>query len=340
MRILQIIDRLSIGGAERVFVDMCNVLYENNQNVSAFLLLDAKGELAKELKVPLKVLHRKSKWNLSSMYDCSKVLKKYDIVHCHCRHVYRYVALVHFIFRVQSKLVFQDHYGSIDVDKGIPFLFGSLLKPNYYIGVSATLTKWANHSLKLNEDRIFLLQNIINKRLYQDTAEKNLDFLLVSNIKSVKNNLFAVALSKTLNRSLLLVGKNQDNSYYEKVTEEVTNEIKIDTTISDAQRLMRKAKMGLHTSKSETGPLVLIEYLAQGLPFLAYETGEVAKMLQPHFPDYFINNFNVQEWEQRINKIEALSVDTAKMQMVFEQYFGQQPYYEKLKNIYVCISKN
>ena len=336
-RVLQIIDTLGIGGAERVFVDMCNILKENNQDISALLLLENNGELASELKVPIVQLNRKSKWSVISMYICSLILKKYDIIHCHSRHIYKYIALVNLVFRTNSKIVFQDHYGSIDIDKSIPFLFDTLFKPKYYIGVSNTLTQWAITALKIKQDNVFLLQNIIKRRSYNAT-QMNLDFILVSNIKPIKNNLFAIELCKSLDASLLLIGKSQDNDYFKEITSELNDKIRIDSTVSDAQAIMSTAKIGLHTSKSETGPLVLIEYLAQGLPFLAYETGEVAKMLKPHFPEYFIDNFDVEKWKQQLEVIRNSEPDTAKMKAVFEQYFGEKQYYDKLQNIYLCIN--
>jgi len=63
MRILQIIDKLDIGGADWVFVDMCNILQENGQDVSAMLLLEDRGELFSQLKVPIVAFSRKSKLN-------------------------------------------------------------------------------------------------------------------------------------------------------------------------------------------------------------------------------------------------------------------------------------
>jgi glycosyltransferase involved in cell wall biosynthesis len=95
--------------------------------------------------------------------------------------------------------------------------------------------------------------------------------------------------------------------------------------------------LGLHTSKSETGPLVLIEYLAQGLPFLAYDTGEVASILKPYFPEYFMDNFDIDKWEQRITKLLKENPDYDKMNFVFEKHFGKEQYFEKLNAIYTCI---
>lgn len=337
MKILQIIDKLAIGGAERVFVDMCNILQENNQDVSAMLLLEDKGEMATDLKVPIIMLNRSSKWSLTTMYKCSKILKQFDIIHCHSRHIYKYIALVNFIFRLNATIVFQDHYGSIDIDRKVPFLFGSLFKPKYYVGVSKTLTQWAIDTLKINESRVFLLQNIIKKQ-QQTSTHKKLEFILVSNIKPIKNNLFAVELCKHLDTSLVLIGKSQDKDYFHKLEKELNDKISIDSTVSNAQIIMSKSKFGLHTSKSETGPLVLIEYLAQGLPFLAYETGEVAKILKPHFPEYFIDNFELEQWKERLDLILSAPPDRQKMTKVFELYFGEKQYFEKLENIYTCIN--
>ncbi|WP_026976483.1 glycosyltransferase [Flavobacterium tegetincola] len=340
MKILQVIDNLDVGGAERVFVDMCNILHENNHNVTALLLLTKNGELASQLQVPFIKLDRKSKWNVSKMYRCYKIMKQYDIVHCHFRHVYTYMSIVNLIFNSNSKIILQDHYGSINIDKKIPFLLDSILKPSYYIGVSNTLRSWSIKYLKIEEVNVFLLSNIVRKKRYSMANQIEVDFILVSNIKPVKNNLFAVELCQYLKKTLLLVGQIQDKEYYSKIKTKLDDTISISTLILDSQEICRKAKFGLHTSKSESGPLVLIEYLAQGLPFLSYETGEVATILKPHFPEYFIDNFDMQEWKSKLDKIIKLDVDYTKMNTVFEQYFGEVQYYRKLENIYACILKD
>lgn len=340
MKILQVIDTLNVGGAERVFVDICTILKENGQDVSALILLEDKGSLAKELKVPIIDFSRPHKWDIHVMYKCSQILRKYDIVHCHLRHVYRYISLVNLLFKSPSKIIFQDHYGSIGVDTSIPFLFNSILKPTYYIGVSQSLTNWALHKIAVQQKNVFLLQNIIRKEEVASSTLQSTDLLLVSNIKPIKNNAFAVQLAKELKLSLLLVGSNQNEAYYDALQNEIDDEvIKIDQTVSKAQLIMKNARVGLHTSKSETGPLVLIEYLAQGLPFVAYKTGEVATMLQADFPEFFIDNFEIDQWKEKIQNLLENGFDRLKMEKVFEHHFGEKHYYTKLKNIYLCVIK-
>ncbi len=342
MKILQIIDSLHIGGAERVFVDMCNILHDNNHDISALLLLEDKGELVSLLRVPILSFSRKSKWDFSSMTKCGKIIKKFDIIHCHSKHVFRYIRLVSILMRVQNRIILQDH-SSFKIEGKQLLLFKYILKPHYYIGVSDAINHHAINKVGLSAQNVFLLENIILKSTAK-MASPFTDFVLVSNIKSTKNNLFALEVTNTFQeKSIRIIGHVQEPLYYDKMRSfSQTNKLSTDFVINsqEVQPILKNSKVGLHTSDSETGPLVLIEYLAQGLPFLAYETGEVAKILKPHFPEYFINNFKKEEWKKRLEIITNSQPDTEKMQRVFEKYFGEGQYYNKLINIYKCILNN
>lgn len=340
MKILQVIDTLHVGGAEKVFVDICNLLVEKNEEVSALFLLES-GTLKKELndKIHFFELFRSNKWSLTKMKDCSIILKDYDIIHCHFRHVYRYISVVNIFFPFKSKVILHDHYGSIDLNKKVPLFFSTFLKPKYYIGVSKSLTSWAKESLKIKEASVFQLENIIQKKSHKLFLEDSFDFVLVSNIKPIKNNLFAVELVKQLNKSLLLIGQNQDTNYFNELKNSISDKVIIKTDVSNAQSVLHLAKFGLHTSISETGPLVLIEYLAHHIPFLAYETGEVAMTLKKYFPDFFIDNFDLTKWEERIIQIQNKTIDTNQFEEVFKKEFGKENYYQKMINIYLCINQ-
>jgi glycosyltransferase involved in cell wall biosynthesis len=339
MKILQIIDKLNVGGAERVFVDMCNILYEKNCNVIALLLLD-KGVLDQDLNTNLPVIYLKryNKWSIKKMTECASILKKYEIVHCHCRHVYKYIKLVDLLFFTNKKIIFQDHFGSINFDKKAPLFFKTIFKPKYYIGVSNVLLNWSSDRLNVKKENAFLLQNcIVKEKNIENHTKKQYDFILVSNIKKIKNQTFAVDLVNKLNKKILLIGKIQDVNYYNQINEKLLPNSVFEGNINKVQLELKRAFLGLHSSKSETGPLVLIEYLAQGLPFLAYETGEVAAILKPYFPEYFIDNFQIEKWIERIELLLQKTPDYNKMNTVFEKHFDKEQYFEKLNHIYQCI---
>ncbi|WP_396148786.1 glycosyltransferase [Flavobacterium sp.] len=341
MKIIQVIDQLNVGGGEKVFVDMCNILNKNNIEVSAMFLLEA-GVLRTQLdsNIPYFEVKRIKKWSLKKIQYCSLILNKFDIIHCHFRHVYRYISLVNLLFPIKGKIIFHDHYGLIEKDTKVPFLFSTLFKPNYYIGVSKTLTYWAEKKLKVHKDRIFKLENIIIKTETIELSDKKFDFILVSNIKPIKNNIFAVKLAKKLNKSLLLVGQNQNDNYFNELSN-LANEsnVVVETNITNAQIILQTAHFGLHTSLSETGPLVLIEYIAHKLPFLAFETGEVSITLKKYFPDFFINSFEIDEWEERISLIQSKQYQDDLFDKVFEMEFGEKKYFSDLIEIYLCVNK-
>lgn len=336
LKIVQVIDTLNVGGGERVFVDMCNILKENHEKVEVLYLL-TPGALHFELNTKIKftALNRKNKLSFSKMYECSLLLKQNDIIHCHFRHVYNYITLVSLIFRVKTKIILHDHYGSIDVNKKVPIMFKGFFKPKTYIGVSNSLTDWAINYLNINKKNVFILPNLIVKTINFQKLSCQKDLILVSNIKTIKNNQFAIDIIEKSQFSLLIIGKNQEDNYFKNLLNRATNlGIEINQNVEKTQPILLNFKLGLHTSISESGPLVLIEYLAQGLPFLAYETGEVAKILKPYFPEYFIDNFNVEEWIKRIEKLLNSTKNSKLMEEVFEKHFSQTQYYQKLKDIY------
>lgn len=338
-KILQIIDTLDVGGAEKVFVDISNLLYENHHNVTAFFILK-KGKLAKDLneKIEIIELFRASKFSIKSMSICANFLTKFDILHCHSWHVYRYIKLVCFLFRIKSQIVLQDHYGKLDSKSIERLIFRTILKPKFYIGVSSNSLVWIKNFIKINKNNVFLLQNMVqkyqNKELIQQNKVKGI--VLVSNIKPIKNQFFAAQLSKKIEAPLTLIGVIQDQNYYQSVLLE-NSKLKLISNCTNVPEILDEFKLGLHCSENETGPLVLIEYLAQNLPFLSYETGEISKILKPHFPEYFINNFEIEGWKKRIDYLLNSEPDIIKMNFIFDKYFNSEDYFKQLITIYSCI---
>lgn len=341
MKILQVIDRLNVGGAERVLVDLTNILYENNHDVSVLFLL-YPGPLGDQINpnIPQFILNRKSKLNLKTYYQCAQYLNQFDIIHCHHRFIYSYIKLTSILFKIRGKIILHDHFGPIDIDKSIPLGLRWILKPNYFIGVSQTLVSWATDQLKLLQRNTFLLPNIIRKR-FEGTATKRYDLILVSNIKPIKNQLFAIALAKKLNRKLLILGHIQDEEYYALVQEAIVGtNIEVITDCNDTHAYIAKSQFGLHVSTSETGPLVLIEYLAYGIPFLAYDTGEVAALCKQTFPNMIINNFNESHWCNNITEIESENNNALKTKLLdyYSSHFNEESYLSKCVKIYENIS--
>jgi glycosyltransferase involved in cell wall biosynthesis len=259
------------------------------------------------------------------------------------RHVYRYVRIIQILFKIKSKVILHDHFGKIDHDQHLPLLFSSVLKPDYYIGVSDKLTEWAMNKLCLPPENTFLLHNIIIRRDTGIVTTRESDFVIVGNIKQIKNQQLALDIARFTSKSINLIGKNQDADYFESIKKSI-RQYDIDAIIyddiDDVQFNLLQSGFGLCTSISESGPLVLIEYLAMGIPFLSSNTGEVAKIVKRELPEFIIEGYNVEDWIDRIQKIKSGNYTSEAIKRIYDQYFRPEEYFNKTLSIYnqICVS--
>lgn len=349
MKICQIIDCLNAGGAEKVVLDLCKMLVEKN-NVS-LVLFKKGGEFEEYLsnKAKIKYLNRNNKYSLYKMYELAVFIRSFDIIHIHMRHVYRYVKICDILFNFsKSKLLFHDHYGDIDFDKQVPFLFKNILKPKFYVGVSTVLNNWAHEFLEIKKDNIFLLQNTItndeNIMKKNISINKNTRLVLVSNIRKTKNIEFAIELIKFLDDTfhLTIIGKIIDENYYNDLNKmidknDVSHKITWEHNCNNTLDYIKNFDFGIHTAKSETGPLVLMEFLCVGIPFLSFHTGQVVEQLDKYNLGFSISNWNLNLWANKIYSIKDKKYTVPYLISIFEKEFSPKKYIENCIKIYKCL---
>ena len=163
MKVLQIIDTLNVGGAERIFVTISNLLAKNKIFISSLFLLN-EGVLKIQLNDNIKTyeLKRDNKWSLLKMYECSKVLKSHDLIHCHFKHVYVYVRLVSFLFNIKTPILFHSHSSKKLNTKSL-FILKYIFKPKFLICVDRESSSFYKKQLNLEDKYLFLLKNIFLK---------------------------------------------------------------------------------------------------------------------------------------------------------------------------------
>jgi glycosyltransferase involved in cell wall biosynthesis len=351
-KILQVISKLDSGGAEKVVVDICNLLIKKNYEVT-ILFTRSPGPLSKFLNPKVKQisLDRRNKFSLVAIVKCLKVLIDYDIIHVHTRHTFYYIKLIMSILPMKNwNLIFHDHGSEIDIDGRTPIFF-QLFNNNYgYIGVSEVLCNWAEDNIK-GLTNIYKLPNIrvVNNSNKSDDLEKiakdetTLRFVHVSNIHPIKNLEHSIllidALKKEKKVSLTIYGAKSNKIYHSSLIK-LINSLKLNDIIEiiddelDIPSILSSYDFGLYTSKSETGPLVLIEYLCKGIPFLSFDTGEVVKTVKKNYPLFVINNFDVKKWENRIDDLLIKKYDKKEMVKFYNENFSTEVYLDNLIKIY------
>lgn len=352
MRILQVIDQLNIGGAERVLVDLCNILYGRNHEVEVLTLV-RPGKLREQLDSRIRVhnLGRVNKFNILKLFRCHQICSQYDVVHVHLRYNFRYVALAKWLFRGRYNILLHDHFGDIESDKSVPFGLAWLLRKNqWFIGVSQPLINWVGDNVGIRQQHTLLLPNIILKKENDERLRlKNgvLKILHVSNFRSPKNHEFALrVISALLERravEVLFVGQVIEEAYLKNLQEKISQQslhesVKIRHDIHDIQCIIGDFDIALHTAYQESGPLVLIEYLAHQLPFVAYKTGEVSTQIHAIIPDFFLTDFNIANWVDNIIGIsESVEDYRAIMKNAFESLYSSELYYKGVIGFYKMI---
>lgn len=351
MKILQVIDKLDVGGAERVAVDLSILLSKEVSAKVDFLCLLGPAVLDKELQkehIEVLYLNRKQKFNPFTVIKTLKILNEYDIVHVHSRHILRYVGLTFLpFFKRNYKLVFHDHYGAIETDSNVSkYLRFCIKKSAAYIGVSSSLTNWAtNRNLNTN---IYLLSNIIRKNLNKRKHATESKIVVVGNFRPQKNYEFLCKLVTLLPSyiSIDLYGAVVDEVYHSKITT-LKSELNIEDRLhlisgeKHISELLCNYKLALHCAASETGPLVAIEYLSKGVPLLMYKTGEVAETISKYSNELLMTNFELDQWKVKIENLLNNELECQKNAQlnskIYNENYSEENYTKACLNIYKHI---
>jgi glycosyltransferase involved in cell wall biosynthesis len=165
--IVQIIDRLNIGGTERVLVTLSNLLQEKGHNVNVVCTV-TKGPLAVMLnkKIPVIELKRKWKWNPVTMHTLIKAIRHFDIIHVHSSYNLRYLFLAASIFRLKKPIFFHEHFGDINIDQSVSWHTKFIYPKTILIAVSKQIADWAIEKLKMSAHTVFVLSNTVIREKY------------------------------------------------------------------------------------------------------------------------------------------------------------------------------
>jgi len=349
MKVLHIIDSLDVGGAERVAITLANVFAEKGHEIGMLILLPGTHPLLYLLNKNVKkyLLNRRNKLRPLYAREISSISVRYDIIHVHMRHNLRYLWFASYFGLIKwKKIFFHDHYGDIKNDKTIDIITKNIIRKSIYLGVSKELCKWAIKQCDAKKN--YLLENIIIKeKIVKKQIKKTRGnrLILVSNIYPRKNIEFAIEIMYELRKEgvyfLDIIGQITERGYYNKLKKMIRSYglkdfVNFNENCNNIQLILYNYDLALHTSKSEAGPLVLIEYLAQSLPFLTFSTGEVIQKLKEELQVLIVDSFNIQEWIKQIQ--ELLQIDRSlikrKMGEIYTNNYSSKIYYNRCLKIY------
>ena len=291
MKVLQLIDSLAIGGAERMAVNMANVFCDK-QIENVLVCVRSNGPLFAFLPENYKVveLNKKSFFDLISFRKLSLVIKRErpDIIHAHSSSIYWAIALK--LFFPKTKLVWHDHDGLSeklkDTDRKTLKLFSGYI--DGIITVNHILKFWSERNMRV--EKIIYLKNFPYLKPLKTEIKEKFIILHLANLRPQKDHFTLIEAIRILKKRDLVTfevwcgGTDASDSYSESLREKIKEydlegDIKFLGGVVNTNSLFAKASLGVLSSISEGLPVSLLEYGLAALPVVVTNVGQCAEVV-------------------------------------------------------------
>jgi glycosyltransferase involved in cell wall biosynthesis len=294
MRILQLIDTLKIGGAERMAVNISNVLAINGHEVVLCATREG-GSLVQFIHsaVKYKQLHKRHATDIFSFISLSKLIRlhKIELIHAHSSSIYWAVGAK--LLNPGVKVVWHDHDGDGENKARNEIKFISKLV-NGIIAVNEKLQNWSFLNTKVDNNNILFINNFpllsIAPNIPRDDPDR-IKIICLANIRSQKDHSTLIeaihilcSQHSILNLEVLLVGAFFDDDYCRNIKKlihqyNLASVIKLIGPVEDTVSLLSAVDIGVLSSESEGLPVSLLEYGLAGLPVVCTDVGQCKAVL-------------------------------------------------------------
>ncbi|MBS1534291.1 MAG: glycosyltransferase [Bacteroidetes bacterium] len=291
MRILQIIDTLEGGGAERMAVNYANALAEQIE-FSGIVATRFEGILKNQLnsEVGYLFLNRKQIIDFSAFLKLRAYCKKNQITILHAHGTSFFSAFCLKLLYWKIKIVWHDHYGLSEFLSNRSSWALKLLSPFFagIISVNEQLKNWAIKELYcskvcyLPNFTHFNSENASGKPLMGTSGKR---ILCLANLRDQKNHLMLLDIAERLRKShpdwsFHLVGKDFNDDYSAVIKNQIlernlTDSVYFYGTRNDVKFVIDQSEIAILTSKSEGLPVALLEYGLNKKPVVVTQVGEI-----------------------------------------------------------------
>jgi glycosyltransferase involved in cell wall biosynthesis len=316
MRIVQIIDSLEIGGAEKMAINYANALSAKIE-FSGLVVTRAEGNLKSQLneEVSYLFLKRKRTIDFGALFRLKRYCKEncIDFVHAHGTSFFLSILLK--IIYPKIKIIWHDHYGLSEYISLKRSLFFKI--PSYFlkglIGVNYKLIKWAEKELYCKN--IIYLPNFttIGNATTTDTTLKGVSgkrILCLANLRDQKNHFLLLEVAEKLKQShpdwtFHLVGKDFEDDYSKQVKSTIINKHLEDSVFvygskNDIKNIINQSEITVLTSKSEGLPIALIEYGLSKKPVVSTKVGEIPIIIKDGINGFIVDANDADLFYQKV----------------------------------------
>lgn len=311
LRIVQLIDSLEIGGAERMAVNYANALLTRTE-FSGLVTTRNEGLLKTKLNTDVSYffLNRTKKIDFKALLLFSKYCKTNRISHIHAHGTSFFTAVLTKILHPSIKIIWHDHNGNRPFSSG--FQNNTLRVFSIFfsgiIVVNKALEFWAKQ--KLASPKVLFLPNfVVKEAISEETVLKgvhNKRILCLANIRWQKNQTMVVEVAERIKNkypdwTFHCVGNGLESDYGKKVRN-LSKEKRVEDIvyfyegISDNATVINQATICILTSVSEGLPVVVLEYGLYQKPIIVTAVGELPELINNNINGGIVKSNNTEDF--------------------------------------------
>lgn len=298
LKVLQVINSLDTGGAEKLLVDSVPIYINNGIQMDILLLNGEKYPFYEQLiksGIDIYYLGRGSIFNLFHIIKIIPYLRKYDIIHVHLFPALYWVGIAKIISFSKTKLVFTEHSTS---NKRMNLAIGKFLDRIFYkkyqkiVSITTEIDRIMKSYLDIKNINCFsVIENGVNLTRFQDLSFSIRNFrqgkvrlIQVSSFNKAKDQ---VTLIKSLlylpeNVEIYLVGEGEGRKKCETLVAELglQNKVFFLGIQMNVPELLYEADIVVLSSHFEGFGLAAVEGMAAGKPLIASDVPGLSNVVE------------------------------------------------------------
>lgn len=301
MKIFQIIDTLSLGGAERMAVNISNALFEEGHE-AILISTRSSGNLQNYLNPGVRryALGKGNFFDIRALLRFKRLINihKPDVIHAHSSSIF-WAVIISILSGSSARIIWHDHNGkrsNNSLFSNLPYILVSIFI-DCIICVNAELLQWSVKYTFVNRKSIKFLPNFPHLNNEKDdicNENEKIKIVNIANLREPKDHLNLVKALKILlenapnlsNKLILsLVGKKNTSTVYFKELESfielngLVDYINFEGETQNVEKYLYNSNIGVISSKFEGLPVSLLEYGLAGLPVVVTDVGQCAEVV-------------------------------------------------------------
>jgi len=319
MRIVQIIDSLHVGGAERMAVNYANALVEKVA-FSGLIATRKEGALLSQIRPEVGYLYldKKMTVDVPAVLRLRSYCKKnqIDIIHAHGTSYF--IAFLLKMIHPKIKVIWHEHKGARSSERlgQNQFLWLSSRFFSGIIVVDHTLEVWCKSVLQFKKVMYlpnFTLSESQENRLTVLKGQDHKRILCVANLRYPKNHNLLIAVAVQIKEkfpdwTFHLVGNDFDDAYSKTIKAAISHHSLEETVYlyglrQDSAAIIDQAEIAVLTSISEGLPVALLEYGLHKKAVVATHVGEIPLIVKNGKNGFIVPSENEKLFSEALIKL-------------------------------------